>query len=110
MGLKVLVLEIEKPNFIRRKVCFGEAIYEKEFMLEGNISKLAKNFSDIEKIWAEDKIPVYIDPCMEIVKKIKPLVIVDAIIAKKNLGMTKDVAELTIGLGQDLKQERTWIL
>lgn len=99
MGFKVLVLEIDKPNFIRRKVCYGEAIYEKEFELEGVVSKFADSIENIKKIWEEKKIPIYIDPQMKIISEIKPDIIVDAIIAKKNLGMKKELADLTIGLG-----------
>lgn len=99
MGFKVLVLEIEKPNFIRRKVCYGEAIYEKEFELEGVVSKFSISIEDIKKIWGENKVPIFIDPYMKIISKIKPDILIDAIIAKKNLGMKKDLAPLTIGLG-----------
>ena len=91
MGFKVLVLEIEKPNFIRRKVCYGQAVYEKEFLLEG--------LDEIKNIWADGRIPVYIDSQMEIVSKIKPIAVIDAIIAKKNLGMRKGIAPITIALG-----------
>lgn len=99
IGFKVLVLEIPNPNFIRRKVCYGQAVYEKEFQLEGAVSKLAENTEDIKNIWAEGKIPVYVDPDMKIISEIKPLAVIDAIIAKKNLGMTKDTAPITIALG-----------
>lgn len=103
MGFKVLVLEIPKPNFIRRKVCYGEAIYEKEFLLEGIISKKAENLDEIKNIWLEKKIPVYIDSDMKILEKINPLAIIDAIIAKKNLGMKKELAPITIALGPGFK-------
>lgn len=99
IGFKVLVLEIANPNFIRRKVCYGQAIYEKEFTLEDVISKRAENLEEIEKIWKEGKIPVYIDPEMKIIPEINPVAVVDAIIAKKNLGMTKEIAPITIALG-----------
>lgn len=99
MGFKVLVLEIPNPNFIRRKVCYGEAVYEKEFLLEGAVSKLAHNLEEIKNIWAEGKIPVYIDSEMKILKELKADILVDAIIAKKNLGMSKDLAPITIALG-----------
>ncbi len=99
MGLKVLVLEVPKPNFIRRKVCYGEAVYENEFLLEDNISKFARNTDEIKTAWAENKIPVIINPEMKILSEIQPDVLIDAIIAKKNLGMTKDLAPLTIGFG-----------
>ena len=99
IGFKVLVLEIEKPNFIRRKVCYGQAVYEKEFLLEGIVSKRADNLDEIKNIWADGRIPVYIDSQMEIVSKIKPIAVIDAIIAKKNLGMRKGIAPITIALG-----------
>lgn len=99
MGVKVLVLEIEKPNFIRRKVCYGQAIYDKEYELEGAVSKFADSIEDIEKIWNENKIPVYIDPEMKVVDIIKPDAVVDAIIAKKNLGLKVSKDYITIALG-----------
>ncbi len=99
MGFRVLVLEISKPNFIRRKVCYGEAVYEGEFSLEGTISKLACSLEEIYSIWEEKKIPVYIDPEMKILEKLSPDVIIDGILAKKNLGMSKELAPVTIGLG-----------
>ncbi len=101
MGVKVLVLEIEKPNFIRRKVCYGQAIYDKEYELEGAVSKFADSIEDIEKIWNENKIPVYIDPEMKVVDIIKPDAVIDAIIAKKNLGfkISKDYIAIALGPG-----------
>lgn len=99
MGFKVLVLEIPSPNFIRRMVCYGEAVYQREFELEGAVSKLAVNLDEIKKIWAEGKIPVYVDPEMKILDEIKPHALVDGIIAKKNLGMSKELAPVTVALG-----------
>lgn len=99
MGFKVLVLEIPSPNFIRRMVCYGEAVYQREFELEGAVSKLASNLDEIKKIWAEGKIPVYVDPEMKILDEIKPHALVDGIIAKKNLGMSKELAPVTVALG-----------
>lgn len=99
MGFRVLVLEIPNPNFIRRKVCYGEAVYEGEFSLEGTISKLACSLEEIYSIWEEKKIPVYIDSEMKILEKLSPDVIIDGILAKKNLGMSKELAPVTIGLG-----------
>lgn len=99
MGFRVLVLEIPKPNFIRRKVCYGEAVYEGEFSLEGAVSKIAHSLEEIYSVWEEGKIPVYIDPEMKILEKLSPDVIIDGILAKRNLGMSKDIAPITIGLG-----------
>lgn len=98
-GFKILILDIEKPSSIRRSVCFSEAIYEGVTKVENIICKKVENENDIEKCWNEKIIPVMVDEKGEIIKKIKPDVVVDSIIAKKNLGTTKDMAPITIALG-----------
>ena len=98
-GFKILILDIEKPSSIRRSVCFSEAIYDGVTKVENIICKKVENENDIEKCWNEKIIPIMVDEKGEIIKKIKPNVVVDSIIAKKNLGTTKDMAPITIALG-----------
>lgn len=98
-GFKILILDIEKPSSIRRSVCFSEAIYEGVTKVENIICKKVENENDIEKCWNEKIIPIMVDEKGEIIKKIKPNVVVDSIIAKKNLGTTKEMAPITIALG-----------
>ena len=52
-----------------------------------------------EEVWKAGKIPIMTDESGEAIKKMKPDAVIDAILAKKNLGTTKDMAPLTIGLG-----------
>ena len=98
-GFKILILDIEKPSSIRRSVCFSEAIYEGVTKVENIICKKVENENEIEKCWNEKIIPIMVDEKGEIIKKIKPDVVVDSIIAKKNLGTTKEMAPITIALG-----------
>jgi len=98
-GFKVLVLETEKPSFIRRSVCYGEAIYEKEVILEGSKAILAHNINEINKILDIGNIAVIADPHGYTIKKLKPIAVVDAILAKKNLGTNINMAPITIGIG-----------
>ena len=98
-GFKILILDIEKPSSIRRSVCFSEAIYDGVTKVENIICKKVENENEIEKCWNEKIIPIMVDEKGEIIKKIKPNVVVDSIIAKKNLGTTKDMAPITIALG-----------
>lgn len=98
-GFKVVILEIEKPSAIRRTVCFSEAIYECKIMVEGLICEKANNLEEVYTILDRKNIPVIIDPFGKLIKELKPFVVVDAILAKKNLGTTKDMAPITIGLG-----------
>lgn len=98
-GYRVIILEIDKPLAVRRAVSFCEAVYEGEVTVEGIRGMLAKDIKDIYKILEKGSIPVYIDGKGEIIKKIKPLAVVDAIIAKKNLGTNRNMAPITIGVG-----------
>ena len=98
-GFKILILDIEKPSSIRRSVCFSEAIYDGVTKVENIICKKVENENEIEKCWNEKIIPIMVDEKGEIIKKIKPDVVVDSIIAKKNLGTTRDMAPITIALG-----------
>ena len=98
-GFKILILDIEKPSSIRRSVCFSEAIYDGIIQVENIICKKVENENDIEKCWNEKIIPIMVDEKGEIIKKIKPNVVVDSIIAKKNLGTTKEMAPITVALG-----------
>jgi xanthine dehydrogenase accessory factor len=94
-----LVLEVEKPSFIRSSVAFGRAIYDKEVILEESIAIFAKNTHEINSILDNGNIAVTIDPKGKLISKLKPLIVIDAILAKKNLGTTIDMAPITIGLG-----------
>ena len=98
-GFKVLVLEVAKPTCIRRNVSFSEAIYEKEVEIEGIKAIHVGSLSEIENAWSNKKIPVIVDEEGKSIKEIKPKIVVDAIIAKKNMGTTRDMADITIALG-----------
>lgn len=98
-GFKVVILEIEKPSAIRRTVCFSEAIYEDKIRVEDVICEKANNLEEVHTILDRNNIPVIIDPFGKYIGKLKPLAVIDAILAKKNLGTRKDMAPITIGLG-----------
>jgi xanthine dehydrogenase accessory factor len=95
----IIILETEKPLAVRRTVTFSEAVYEKEKTVENVTAKLCDNSNLIKDCWAENKIPVVVDPKWTILKNINPDVVIDAIIAKKNLGTKISEAPLVIGLG-----------
>lgn len=98
-GFDVVALEVEKPLAIRRKVSFCEAIYENEVKIDNIICKLCENLDDIYSVLNEKKVALIVDPNGDYIKQIKPKVVIDAILAKKNLGTNKNMAPLTIGLG-----------
>ena len=98
-GLRVLVLETAHPAAIRRQVSLCEAVYEGETTVEGLRAVRIDTLEQAPTVWAQNAVPVLIDPAGSCVAQAKPDVLVDAILAKKNLGTTRDMAPLTIALG-----------
>jgi xanthine dehydrogenase accessory factor len=98
-GFKVFITEIAKPLAVRRKVAFCEAVYDGRAEVEGVEAVLIPKAEDVYSIWGQGKIPLLVDPQCEAKRVIEPHVIVDAILAKKNLGTTIHDAPLVIALG-----------
>ena len=98
-GFKVLVLEAKHPAAIRRQVSLSEAVYEGEATVEDLTAVRISDVSEMESIWAAGKVPMLVDPEGKCLEMLKPAVVVDAIIAKVNLGTHRGMAPKTIALG-----------
>ncbi|SJZ33414.1 selenium-dependent molybdenum cofactor biosynthesis protein YqeB [Selenihalanaerobacter shriftii] len=98
-GFQVVATEVEEPLVVRRTVSLAEAVYQGEYKVENIIAKKTEDFDKIEKILERSQVPVIVDPKAEIINYFKPDVVVDAIMAKKNLGTQINDAEIVIGLG-----------
>lgn len=98
-GLPVLVLEAECPSAIRRQVAVSEAVYDGETVVEGMKGVRIGNWEEAETVIAEGDVPVLVDPKGKAIEKLHPVVVVDGILAKKNLGTYKEMAPLTVALG-----------
>jgi xanthine dehydrogenase accessory factor len=102
-GCDILILEIENPLVIRRKVAFAQALFDGQAVVEEVKAVKVHTKEEIPALWKEGTIPVMIDPACTIVKEIHPEVLVDATVAKRNTGMHMDMAPLTIALGPGFK-------
>jgi len=97
---KICMLEIVEPIAVRREVSFCEAVYEGEKEVEGVRAKLVSKPEQIPAAWKGGKIPILVDPDSKKTRQfLKPDVLVDAIMAKRNLGTQIKDAPLVIGLG-----------
>ena len=98
-GFPVLILEVSEPSAIRRNVAFCEAVYQGIQTVEDMTCYLAKSLEQAQELLLEGKLVVLVDPAGESIGKLKPLAVVDAILAKKNLGTNRNMAPVTVALG-----------
>ena len=97
--LRVVMTDLPQPTAIRRTVCFSQAILYGSYQVEDVTAVRASAEADVRRILADGKIPVLADPQAQCRAWLKPDVLVDAILAKKNLGTTITDAPLVIGVG-----------
>ena len=98
-GINVAMTDLAYPTSIRRTVCFSEAIPNRETMVEGVRACFAMNADAAKDILLGRCIPVMPDPEANCILELKPDVVVDAILAKKNLGTSITDAPAVIALG-----------
>jgi xanthine dehydrogenase accessory factor len=98
-GFKVAISEINQPLAVRRTVSFCEAVYEKETEVEGVGALRINDAREVPAVWEKGRIPVMVDPDAESRHTIQPHVLIDAILAKRNLGTAMIHAPLVIALG-----------
>ena len=98
-GFRLLVLETDHPAAIRRQVALSEAVYSKSACVEGVEAVSVEDEKQMLDAWKNEKVPVVVDPKGESIASMQPKVVVDAILAKRNLGTNKNLAPLTFALG-----------
>ena len=98
-GFPILILEVPRPSAIRRNVAFSEAVYQGEQTVEDVTCHRAESLAQAEAMLGEGKLVVLVDPKGDSIPKLKPLAVVDAILAKKNLGTHRGMAPITVALG-----------
>ena len=98
-GIRVVMTDLPLPSSIRRTVCFSEAVYRGETTVEEVRARRAENAADALRLLEENILPVIVDPKAESAKELHPEVIVDAILAKENLGTAITDAPGVVGVG-----------
>ena len=98
-GFAVVMSDLPEPTAIRRTVCFSEAIVNGSACVEGVYARFAADAAAAGAILKAGEIPVLADASGEETKKLRPGVLVDAILAKRNLGTAITDAPVVIGVG-----------
>ena len=97
--ISVIMTDIPAPTAIRRTVAFSQAIVLGETKVEDVTARRAETPDQAEALLAQGLIPVLADPDCTCRTRLRPDALVDAILAKRNLGTSRDMAPLTIALG-----------
>lgn len=97
--LPVALTEIAAPMAVRRAVSFCEAVWDGSCTVEGVTARRVAGPSLFGDVLAAGEIPVFVDPEMTCLASWKPDVVIDATLAKRNLGTHRDMAPLVIGFG-----------
>ncbi len=103
---RIAMLEIERPLCVRRFVSFCEAVHDGFASVEGVSAQLARDVSEVPSIWDAGRIAVIVDPAWRSIADLSPDVVVDAVMAKRNLGTGKNEAPFVIGVGPDFVAPR----
>lgn len=98
-GHKLLLTELAEPLTVRRTVAFSRAVYEGRAFVEDMEGVLAGSWQEAQLILKQGNIPVMVDACAAVRRLFQPDIVIDAVIAKKNLGTKITDAPFVIGVG-----------
>ena len=98
-GFSVVMTDIEKPTAIRRTVAFSDAVVHGETHVEEVIARRAETPKQAMEILEKGMIPVLPDPEGASIAMLRPDAVVDAILAKRNLGTRMTDAPIVVGIG-----------
>jgi xanthine dehydrogenase accessory factor len=98
-GFRVLCTDLEKPLVIRRSVAFASALYDARITVDGASGERIMYIDEAVYTWQRNSIPVIADPAARAVDILKPEVLVDAVMAKRNTGTRITDAPVVVACG-----------
>ena len=98
-GMRVAMLEVAEPTTIRRTVAFSEAVRLGSCAVEGVRGCLVSSADEVRACMERGEIAVIVDPAAACVPALAPDALVDAILAKRNLGTAIGMAPIVVGVG-----------
>lgn len=98
-GMRVVMTDLPQPTAIRRTVCFSQAIRFGQTTVEDVTAVRCETETEVREALKMGKIPVLADPEAKCREWLRPDAVVDAILAKRNLGTRITDAPVVIGVG-----------
>ena len=97
--MKIVMTDLPHPTAIRRTVCFSQALLFGTMQVEDVTAERAASVRDIPAILERGNIAVLADPEAKCITRLHPDAVVDAILAKRNLGTRITDAPCVVGVG-----------
>lgn len=98
-GFRIAVTECADPTAIRRKAAFCEAVWHGTASVEGVLCRHIDTPEQASAVADAQEIPLLIDENADCINVLHPAAVVDAILAKRNLGTHRGMAPITVGVG-----------
>ena len=98
-GFPVIILETDAPTAIRRTVSLCEAVYDGTARVEDVRCKKVAAPDECGDAWRDGFVPLLVDPSGASLPELRPAAVIDVILAKRNLGTHRGMADITIALG-----------
>lgn len=98
-GFRVAVTECANPSAIRRRAALCEAVWQGQATVEGVTCRRVEDTDAAVRVSQADEVPLLVDERADCVTAFRPAAVVDAILAKRNLGTSREMAPITVGLG-----------
>jgi xanthine dehydrogenase accessory factor len=98
-GFRVLILETGQPLVVRRTVSFAQAVIDGKATVEGVTAVRTSSIEEARRAWQDGELAIMVDPEMKVNAELRPDVIIDATLAKRDTGLRRNMAPLTIALG-----------
>lgn len=96
-GFQVVLTEVAQPLAVRRAVSFCEAVHDGVATVEGVVARRVGTVT--EALALRDAVPLLVDPVAACRVELRPAAVVDAIMAKRNLGTAVTDAPVVVTLG-----------
>lgn len=97
--MRVAITEIPAPTAVRRSVAFAEAVYDGCQTVEGVTALRVSSCDEAHAAWDRHQIALFVDPDAAVREILKPAVLIDAVMSKKNGRSRLSDAPLVIGVG-----------
>lgn len=98
-GFRVAVTECADPSAIRRRAALCEAVWQGQATVEGVTCRRVTDTDEAARVSQAGEVPLLVDERAACVAALRPAAVVDAILAKRNLGTSREMAPITVGLG-----------